>query len=50
MAGLATFDRKKSIAATTPIAAALKFCILETEKWAPESPALTLKKKKRFCE
>jgi hypothetical protein len=28
VAGLAVFDQKKSIAATTPIAAALKFSIL----------------------
>ena len=27
MAGLAIFDQNNSIAATTPIAAALKFCI-----------------------
>ena len=42
MAGLAIFDQKKSIEATTPIVTAFKLQILyqTQEKWALESPAL----------
>jgi hypothetical protein len=36
-AGLGLFDQKNSLAVTTPIATAFKFCIGHRKKWAPES-------------
>jgi hypothetical protein len=39
MAGLGLFVQKNAIAATTPISTAVKFCIRNRKKWAPESTA-----------